>query len=118
MVLSALRTVLVALVSVIFWYVAAVGYGVKEPWDSYGYFVTYPASLGLSALTGYYAPGSPWRWGLIVTFAQLPVMMMLEPTVGPLIGAGILILAVLSLPAVAATAAGSNYKHPCEDDAV
>ncbi len=101
-----IRSLVVALVGLGLWQLATVALG-AEPWDDSGYTGFYLMSLGLSALFGYFYPEKPWRWGLILTFAQLPIMLIhAEPS--RLLLVGLLFLVALALPAVIMASAASH----------
>jgi len=74
--------------------------GENEPWDaaSYGY-IWYPVSLILAGIAGVFFDRLAWLAGIVVIFAQLAVMLIHTPTLGPLIVVGILYLVMLSIPA-------------------
>ena len=79
-----------------------------EPWDADGYWpIWYPASFALSAIAGLALKNRGWMAGAIITFAQLPVIL-LNTQPGPLLAAGMAILCVLSVP-VAATSALTGW---------
>jgi hypothetical protein len=73
---------------------------VTEPWDSPRYLSTYLLALAGCAATAVVRPERAWRWGIIVIFAQLPVLLA-HSGAGPLLAAGVLFLVGQSLPAVA-----------------
>lgn len=96
-----------------FWELVNIIQGSTEPWDSPYYLISYAAALGLSAGFGYLFHESPWRWGVIVVFAQFPVMALDSPP-GPDNGLwpiGLFILVVLALPAAFASGAGGTLRH-------
>lgn len=94
--------------SLAYWYLVCLMTDQNEPWDAASYWVIwYPLSLGLSALGGYALKSRSWSAGVIVTFAQLPVMVMINGEVGALIAVGLVLLVGLAMPAAAiAKAAG------------
>ena len=72
--------------------------GAMEPWDAETYWsVWYPVSFVLSALGGVLLKRRGWLAGVILTFAQLPIMWLSTGT-GPLWAVGIVMLCALSLP--------------------
>ena len=86
--------------------IAYVG-GRAEPWDAEIYWsVGYPLSLALSLLFGAAFPERPWRWPLGLTFAQLPVMVAAGSGLN-LLPLGLVLLAILSLPAMLAAKLGA-----------
>lgn len=75
--------------------------GKAEPWDSSIYWtVAYPVAIVLTGLLGYAFPQRPWRWAVTLMFMQAPVMVMGGSGLG-LLPLGAILLAVLTLPAVA-----------------
>lgn len=87
-------------VGMVYWWLTGRRAGVTEPWDAAAYWsVAYPLSLLLSALAGFRFRAHAWSAGAAITFAQLPVIA-LQGAVGPLLGAGLVILALLSIPAM------------------
>ena len=79
----------------------------REPWDAASFWtVGYPLSLMLVAAIGELYPRRTWRWAAGVTFAQIPVMIArgADFTLLPL---GMIMLAVLALPAVLTARAGA-----------
>jgi hypothetical protein len=97
--------VLVLLVcSVLYWNFVCWVTGSREPWDADAYWrFWYPASLGLSAVAGLVLKNRGWMAGLILTFAQLPVMWINTGT-GPLLVIGLMTLCILAVPVVAISA--------------
>ena len=94
------------LVSLAYWQVVSHVSGAKEPWDAADYWrIWYPGSLVISALSGFVLARRGWLAGLIVTFAQLPVMGA-NTGIGGLVMVGAIILCVLAVPAVAVSAIG------------
>lgn len=82
----------------------------QEAWDAPAYWaVTYPLALLLAVGLGYLAPVRVWRWGIEIMLAQFAVMMLASPT-GPLWPIGLVIMAVLAVPAVLAAWAGSKLR--------
>jgi hypothetical protein len=89
------------LAGTIVWSLATIAAGGREAWDVGLYWTAaYPAALliggGLAALFPY----RPWRWPLVVMFAQIPVMIAFGSGFG-LLPLGLVLLAVLSLPGMA-----------------
>jgi len=73
-----------------------------EPWDSRGYWTfAYPVAIVLSGVLGYLVPHRPWRWALVVMSTQFIVMLIGGAGLG-LLPLGLVVLAILSLPAVVA----------------
>lgn len=106
----------VAMAGLAFWKLANVVQGTSEPWDSPHYLGFYFAALGLSAAFGFLFNERSWRWGIIVVFAQFPIMQVDSP---PAVGAnmwpvGLVFLAFLALPAAAASTAGAQLRNLCK----
>lgn len=80
----------------------------REPWDDKAFWTFgYPISLLLSAILGYSFPEGSWRWPVLMMFMQIPVMMIAGSGLS-LFPLGLLLIAVLSLPAVAAAVLASR----------
>lgn len=94
----AARIALCTAVATVLWIIANWVSRTSEPWDSQNFGIFYLLALGIAAGFGYVFPSRAWLWGVIIIFAQLPVMLV-QSGVGPLTPLGIIILAGLSLPA-------------------
>ena len=78
---------------------SAIG-GRSEPWDAPIYWsIAYPVALVLAAGLGYFFPQRPWRWALTLMFMQAAVMVLGGAGLA-LLPLGLVVLGVLSLPAV------------------
>lgn len=100
------RTALLAIAALAagYWAVVALHGRTAEPWDAAGYWrLAYPLSLALAAAAGAVIGRHAWRVGVVVTFAQLPVMVALG-SAGSMTAFAVLILVVLSVPAAALSA--------------
>ena len=74
--------------------------GRSEPWDAPIYWsIAYPVALVLAAGLGYFFPQRPWRWALTLMFMQAAIMVLGGAGLG-LLPLGLVVLGVLSLPAV------------------
>lgn len=94
--------------SLLYWHAVCRAAGVSEPWDADDYWnIWYPISLAGSGLAGPLLVRHGWLGGLIVTFAQLPIMWRSNGN-GPLWLLGLLMLCTLAVPAVAASALTSR----------
>jgi hypothetical protein len=83
--------------------VAALLIAKREPWDASLYWaVFYPASILVSALLGYGYPQRPWRWAIVLFEAQFLATCVRNGELGNLWPFGMLLFAVIALPAVAA----------------
>ncbi|HXS07732.1 MAG TPA: hypothetical protein VN723_13160 [Rhizomicrobium sp.] len=73
-----------------------------EPWDAAAYWtVAYPLAVLLSAALAAFHPVKPWRWAATIIFSQLLVMIAGGSDFS-LLPLGLLLLVLLSLPAIAA----------------
>ena len=100
-----LKAMLLFLASALCWLVACRLAGVREPWDAEAYWRWWvPASLALSAVAGWFWRKRGWLAGVLITVAQLPVVWIGNGEAGGLWAAGVLILALLALPAAAVSA--------------
>jgi len=97
---SRLAYALAIVSSAALWVATAAISGKAEPWDSTVYWtVSYPLAIVLAWVLGYAFPQRPWRWALVVMFTQAAVMIAAGSDVG-LLPLGLILLAVLSIPAV------------------
>ena len=88
-----------------YWRVGCELTGASEPWDGASYWsVAYPVSLVLSGGAGLLLQRRGWLAGLIITFAQLPVLLV-NSGGDPLWAVGCLLLCVPAVPAAAISAA-------------
>jgi hypothetical protein len=84
------------------WVAAAAIGGRKEAWDAALYWkAAYPLTIALAAAVAYRLPERPWRWGLAAVFAQAGVLLLTGGG-GNLLPLGLVVFAVLSLPAIVA----------------
>ena len=91
----------------ILWFATSAMSGRREPWDSSLYWtVAYPIAIVLSGVLGYAFPQKPWRWAAVVIFSQLIVMIVGGSGFG-LLPLGVVLLTVLSLPAVGLASVGA-----------
>ena len=97
--------------SLALWLATSWATGRREPWDAEVYWtVSYPLAVLLAALLGFAFPHRPWRWAVIVVFSQLLVMIVGGSGVG-LLPLGMVLLAVLSVPAIAAAAIAARLRR-------
>lgn len=81
-----------------------------EPWDAAGYWtVAYPLAIGIAGFLGYLAPERPWRWALVIMFTQVIVMVAGGSGLG-LLPLGLILLAILSVPAVVVARFGAAVR--------
>jgi hypothetical protein len=89
------------------WIIVAQVSGRREAWDSGLYFsVGMPAVCLVSLAFAFFAPERSWRWG-VLPFAGQFVWMLLSEGPGNLLPLGVIVFAVLSLPAVVAARIGA-----------
>lgn len=102
----------VALVSgLVLWAATSALSGRREPWDWSGYWtVSYPLALLLAGVLGALFPQRPWRWALVVIFSQMIVMLFGGSGFG-LLPLGLILLGVLSLPAIAVAKLGARLRR-------
>ncbi len=92
------------------WVATALLSGRREPWDWSGYWtVSYPIAIAMAGVLGFVFPDRPWRWALAVMFpwrwalavmfTQAIVMIAGGSGLG-LLPLGLVLLAVLALPAI------------------
>ncbi|MEE4206081.1 MAG: hypothetical protein V2I39_07310 [Erythrobacter sp.] len=92
------------------WILAALLDGVREPWDGPNFLTFYLTALALSAMLGLFAERLAWLAGACVIFAMLPVMLF-ATGVGSLIVLGVILLAFMALPAMAAAQVAFALAH-------
>lgn len=90
------------------WLAATLVRGKREAWDSSLYWtVAYPLSIVLAGWLGCRYPKKPWRWGLSILLAQAVALAFTggDYSMLPL---GMILFAVLSLPAICLAYAGAR----------
>lgn len=103
------RVLAVTIVGLVFWGLANIASGTEEPWDSPDYLNFYLGALGLCAAFGYLFDAHPWRWAVIIIFAQWPIMAF-TAGLGPLMIVGLGFLTLQLLPAIFASLVTSNLR--------
>lgn len=99
-------TAIAATVGTALWFVTSMLTGRREAWDASQYCtIAYPLAILTCALLGYRYPARPWRWVLVLFFAQFIAMCLRSGEVGNLWPLGMVLFAVLSLPGIAAAMA-------------
>ncbi|MFM9828792.1 MAG: hypothetical protein ACKVOB_08625 [Sphingomonas sp.] len=105
------RSVLLAAISafaLLYWQMVCEVTGANEPWDAADFLTKwYPVALAASAVSGFWLRLWGWTAGVIIIFAQLPVMLINSGT-GPLLVVGMFFLAGLAVPAVLLSAAAGQ----------
>ena len=95
----------------ILWFATSQVSGRRELWDSSVYWtVAYPLAIVLSGILGYLFPQRPWRCAVTVMFTQMIVMVVGGSGFG-LLPLGLLLLAILSLPAVALASLAAKLRR-------
>lgn len=88
-------------VGFLLWGMTALAGHRPEPWDTALYWsLSYPAALALAAILGFAFPRRAWRAAAALIGAQLPVMLLSGAGLS-LLPLGLILLAILSLPAIA-----------------
>jgi len=91
-----------------YWYSVSLVVGVIEPWDADGFWrLWYPVALFLSAAAGFVFGKRSWLAGLLIVFAQTPVLGRncgVGGSCGQMWAAGLVMLGLLALPAAAVSA--------------
>lgn len=104
-----LSAAIVAASGVLLWGLASLGMHSAEPWDAPGFWYAYLAAVALSAFWGWLFPKRAWLWGLIVIFAQAPVMWFNKGEVGSLWVLGLILLGIMAIPPVGAAVIASGF---------
>ncbi len=96
-----LKILVLIMASSLYWQIARHLADVPEPWDALNYwYIWYPCSLIVSGISGYWLKSQGWSAGLIITYAQLPVIWYYSESFA-LAPVSILYLGVLAIPATA-----------------
>jgi len=108
---AALAFMAAAIGGLILWTATAIAGGRAEPWDSEIYWTaSYPAALVLSLGLGLAFPDRPWRWALVLIGSQL-VVMASSPSDFGLLPLGLIVLAILSVPAAILAGLGAAIRR-------
>lgn len=90
------------------WILISVGTGRREAWDSGTYFTLgMPAACLLSFALGLSEPARSWRWGVAPFAGQFLSLLVMEG-VGNLLPLGVIVFAILSIPAVITARLGAT----------
>lgn len=92
------------------WTLAGFIDGVREPWDGRSFWIFYVTALALAAMLGAFAERLAWLAGAAVILAMLPVMLV-ATGVGSLIVLGVILLAIMALPAMATAQVAFALAH-------
>ena len=107
----ALKLAGIAILAVAYWQLVSTLTGAPEPWDARAYWtLAYPASVALSAIAGRFLGKRAWLAGIVVTFAQLPVMWLNNGS-GPLWAVGLLFLMMLAIPCALVSALAGRFRR-------
>jgi hypothetical protein len=91
------------------WFAAAALGGKREAWDGPAYWAgAWPMAILVSGWLGYSFPDRPWRWALALFEAQFVAMAIRNGELGNLWPMGIVIFAVVALPAMGAAWGGAR----------
>ncbi|MBA4043446.1 MAG: hypothetical protein C0471_03365 [Erythrobacter sp.] len=94
------------------WFAANLTNGVQEPWDGANFLIFYAVALLLSGGLGLLAGSWAWKIGAAVILAMLPVMLVSGGgEIGALFGLGMILLAVMALPAAAVAELAFRLRH-------
>lgn len=97
---SALAFLCASGLGLLLWTMTAFAGGQREPWDTMLYWsVSYPAALVFAALLGVVWPHRAWRQAAVLIGSQL-IVMLANGAGFSLLPLGLVVLAVLSLPAM------------------
>lgn len=92
----------------IIWLTTSALTGRREPWDAPQFWtVAYPIAIACGGVLGYLFPVRPWRWVFVLMFMQGVVMIFGGSGLG-LLPLGLILLAILALPAVGAGYLGAR----------
>ncbi len=90
------------------WLLAAAIGGRTEAWDSPLYWsAAYPLCVASAGVLGYAHPERPWRWAFAIMLVQ-PVVLAFSSTGFGLLPLGLILFAMLSLPAVGVAQLGGR----------
>jgi hypothetical protein len=94
----------------VLWFAASVLTGRREPWDATAYWtLVYPAGIVVAALLGYFFPKRAWRWPALLFASQFLAMCVRNGELGNLWPLGLVMFAILALPAVAAARIAARF---------
>jgi hypothetical protein len=100
------------------WLVTAAVSGRREAWDSPLYWsVAYPLCLFVAAFFAYLAPEKPARWAFAVMLVQPIAMTLGSGGDFGLLPLGLILFAILALPAFAAAKVAASMRLRSQDRA-
>ena len=86
-----------------------------EAWDSSLYWtIAYPLAIALAGGLGYWVPEKPWRWGLAVMLVQAVILVLASSSFG-LLPLGLILFAILALPAMGVATVTARIRLRNED---
>jgi hypothetical protein len=107
--------VIAAVVGLALWFAAALATGKREAWDASAYWlVAYPVAILISAFLGYTFPERPWRWAIVLFESQFLAMCLRNGDLGGLLPMGMILFAIIALPAVLAAKLASRLSERSE----
>jgi len=81
----------------------------REAWDSGLYFLYgIPVICVVAALLAYVEPNRPWRWA-VTPFAAQALWMFLTQGLGSMFPLGLVVFAILSIPALLSASLGAFF---------
>lgn len=99
------------------WLLAHLLTGRREAWDSTWYWIVfYPAAIVAAAAIGHRFPQRPWRWALLVFLGQFLAQRAIDREFGSLWPLGLVLFAVMSLPAVLVATLAAGRRATGEED--
>jgi hypothetical protein len=79
----------------------------REAWDSELYFIYgIPVICLVAAVLAYFEPNRPWRWA-VTPFAAQAFWMFLTQGLGNMFPLGLIVFAIISIPALLAASLGA-----------
>ncbi len=109
--------VIAAAAGIVLWLATSFAAGGREAWDAPGYWtVAYPVAIAICAVLGYLHPQRPGLWALVLFESQLVGMWIGSGEIGGLWPLGMLVLAAIALPGVAAAVLASRLRRRHRDD--
>ena len=103
---------LAAAIGMAVWFAASTMTGRREAWDAEAYWIAaYPGAIAVSAVLGLLYPERPWRWAMTLFQAQFVAMCIRNGELGNLWPMGLVLFAVIALPAIGAANLASRLRH-------
>jgi peptidoglycan/LPS O-acetylase OafA/YrhL len=113
-------TIVPFVISVVFgaalWFGVSALTGKREAWDASAYWVlAYPAAILACGLLAYVYPERSWRWPIALFEGQAVAMCIRNGEIGSLLPLGVVLLAVIALPAVVVAKLASRRRRRLEE---